>query len=405
MHGGRTFRLVLALAAAVVVPTPVGGSTYAPVIDGHADFAIHYLRRDWRIDAFDIEDRLPGQSDITRWRAGGVNGALATVGSDLAPGSKHHFPRVLASLDWFDRLIAKHGGSLAAARSADDFDKAAAAGKIALMPALEGGEQIDASFANLHEAYRRGVRSIGIVYDHHNAIGEGAMAFPHSAAVAGPAHDGLSDFGRLLIAEMNLLGMMVDLSHASEATALHAIAESRAPVIFSHSGARALADSPRNLSDAVLRLAAARGGIVMVPLVPYLTTTEHWRWWTAGEAEYGALAIRHGEDKEAISRAMAQWDSANPQPTVTVADVANQIDYVARIAGKDHVGIGTDFDGMGDFTIPALKDAAMVPALFDELAARGWSRVELEKLARLNFLRVLRKVEAIAGELRSSASD
>lgn len=393
----------LALIATAFQPTAAQSSTFAPVIDGHADFAIHYLKRDWRVDAFDIEKQLPGQADVVRWREGGINGALATVGSDLGPESKDHFPRVLESLDWFDALIARHGGPLVAARSADDFDKATGAGKIALMPALEGGDQLDQSLPNLHEAYRRGIRSVGIVYDHHNAIGDGAMAFPQSAAVAGPAHGGLSGFGRDLIADMNLLGMLVDLSHASEATALRAIAESRAPVIFSHSGARALADSPRNLSDGVLRAVAARGGIVMIPLVPYLTTTEHWRWWTAGEAAYAALAKRHGDDKAAISRAMAEWDSNNPQPPVTIADVANQIDHVARVAGKDHVGIGTDFDGMGSFAIADLKDASRIPALLDELASRGWTQADLEKLARGNFLRVLRQAESTAAELRAAA--
>lgn len=392
--------LLKAAVALACLAAPATARQLPPVIDGHADFAIHYLRGGWDEHALDIEKGLPGQADIVRWRQGGVNGALATVGSDLPPGSTAHFPRLLASLDWFDRLVARHGGTLAAARSAADFKAVAALGVVALMPAIEGGDQIDGSLANLRLAYARGVRSMGIVYDHHNAIGDGAMAMPSSAQVAVPAHGGLSDFGAEVIVEMNRLGMMVDLSHASEATALEALRLSKAPVIFSHSGARALADTPRNLSDAVLRAVAANRGVVMVPLVPYLTTTAHWRWWSAGEARYAELQAS-GAGEDTIARGMAEWDAANPQPPVTLAEVANQVEHVAAVAGKDHVGIGTDFDGMGSFAIPDLKDASTLPKLLAELSRRGWSDPELERLARGNFLRVLREVEA-AAEPRSA---
>ena len=371
-------------------------TSFAKVIDGHGDFAIHYLRRKWSTDALDIEKSLPGQTDVVKWRAGGINGVLTTVGSDLPPGSSGHFSRVLASLDWFDALIARHGGALMAARSSADFEAAAREGKIALMAAIEGGDQLDASVAHLRTAHARGVRSVGIVYDHHNPIGDGAMAMPSSAKIASRPHGGLSTFGRQIVAEMNRIGMIVDLSHAAESTALEAMQVSKAPVIFSHSAARALAETPRNLSDRVLRAVAADGGIVMVPLVPYLATTEHWQWWSAGEARYAELEARHRSDQAAIARGMSEWDATNPQPSLSVANAADQIEHVARIAGKDHVGIGTDFDGMGSFSIPGLSDASAVPRLLEELARRGWSRENLEKLARGNFLRVLKAVEAAA---------
>lgn len=371
-------------------------SALPTVIDGHSDFAIHYLKKHWSVDALDIEKELPGQADVRRWRQGGVDGALVTVGSDQSPGSTQHFPRVLVSLDWFDALIQRHHGSLTAVHRASDFDRAANEGKIGLMAAIEGGDQLDSSLDHFRSAYARGIRSIGIVYDHHNSIGDGAMAMPGSANVAAPANGGLSAFGRQVVGEMNRLGIIVDLSHAAEKTALDALRRSKSPVIFSHSAARALADTPRNLSDEVLREVRKNGGVVMVPLVPYLTTTEHWRWWSAGEAKYSELVRQHSEEA-LINRDMATWEAANPQPTVTVAHVADQIEYVANIAGKEHVGIGTDFDGMGSIVIKDAADAAAIPKLLIELRARGWSSNELYKLARGNFLRVFRAVESASG--------
>lgn len=261
------------------------------------------------------------------------------------------------------------------------------------MVAIEGGEQLDGSLEHVRTAYERGVRSIGIVYDHHNVIGDGAMAMPSSTSVASPRNGGLSTFGRQVVEEMNRLGMIVDLSHAGERTALDAMRLSKAPVIFSHSAARALGDTPRNLSDEVLREVPRNGGIVMVPLAPYLITTQHWRWWSAGEAKYTELEEQHS-DEAAIKRGMAQWDAANPQPSVGIANVADQIEYIARVAGKDHIGVGTDFDGMGSFAVKGLEDASAIPKLLVELQARGWSSDDLHKLARGNFLRVLRAVEA-----------
>lgn len=357
-------------------------TTPIQIIDGHADFAVHYLRQGWSVEAHDIGTSLPGQADVPRWRAGRINGALVTVGSDLAPGSTGHFSRLLASLAWFDALIERHADVLIKARSAADFERSIGLGRIVLMPAVEGGDQIDGSIENLRYAYGAGVRSIGIVYDHHNEIGDGAMAIPSSAKIAANPNGGLTPFGRRVIAEMDRLGMLVDLSHAAETTALQAIRVSSAPVIFSHSGARALADTPRNLSDFVLREVARTDGVVMVPLAPYFTTTAHWKWWTAGEAHYATLQTRHGNDEAAIARGMAEWDAANPQPIVTVAHVADQIEHIARVAGTDHVGIGTDFDGMGSFAINELSDASMLPALFAELSRRGWSTGDLRKLAR-----------------------
>lgn len=366
------------------------------IIDGHVDFVVHFLIRDWSVDALDIERSLPGQADAARWREGGVNEALTTVGSDKEAGSEEHFPRVLVALDWLDALVERHSRALMLAGSAEDFDEAAEQGRIALMPALEGGDQLDGSLSNLREAHRRGLRSMVIVYDHHNEIGNGAMAMPASATIATNPHGGLSSFGRELIAEMNRLGVVIDLSHAAEPTAIQTIQLSKAPAIFSHSGARTLADTPRDLSDRVLREVRANNGIVMVPLAPYLTTTAHWQWWLEGEQRFAELASKY--DQVGVSGAMARWDAQIPEPAVTISNVADQVDYIARVAGKNHVGIGTDFDGMGmgSFGVPHLNEAAALPALLDELKRRGWSSSELYNLTRGNLLRVLRQVQGIA---------
>lgn len=392
--------ILLALPAAAQDHAQTAGAALArtPVFDGHADLAIHYLRASppWSLDAHDLRARLPGQADLPRWRTGRVGGALVTIGSDRPPGAGDHFPRLLASLDWFDGLIARYRDDISKVSTAAELRAARESGRMALIPAIEGGDQIDNSLENLRAAYRRGVRSMLIVYDHNNAIGDGAMVFGSSRAISAPRHGGLTPFGRALVAEMNRLGMLIDLSHAAEETALQAIAVSRAPVIFSHSGARAIADTPRNLSDETLHALRENGGIVMVPLVPYLTTTAHWRWWSSGEARYAELAAAHPDDEVVIERGMAEWDAANPQPEVTIGHVADQIEHIARVAGHDHVGIGTDFDGMGSFVIRDLADASHLPALFAELARRGWTQVRLEALAGGNFERVFAQAEALA---------
>lgn len=367
-----------------------------PIFDGHSDFAIHYARAEpaWSITAHDIAAALPGQADLPRWRQSGVYGMLATVASDRPPGAGPHFDRLAVSLDWLGALAARHSGDILWVRSLAELRRTRNDGRIGLMAAIEGGDQIDGSIANLRTAFARGVRSMLIVYDHHNALGDGAMVLEQSAAIASPANGGLSAFGREVVAEMNRLGMLVDLSHASEATARHAMAASTAPVIFSHSAARALADTPRNLSDETLRAVRENGGIVMVPLAPYLITTEHWRWWSSGERRYVELVASHPGDEAAVGHGMEEWDRANPRPTVTVAHVADQIEHVARLAGDDHVGIGSDFDGMGQFSITGLEHAGHLQALIAELRRRGWTERRLEKLGSGNFERVLARVEA-----------
>ncbi len=348
----------------------------------------------WSVTAFDIERELPGQTDVPRWRAGHVAASFVTLASDVGtPGPDRH-TQLLASFEWLDRLVERHADSLTIARSPADVARAQSEGRIALIPAVETGDELEGSIDRLSALYARGLRSLTLVYDNHNDLGDGAMAFEQSAAIAAPASGGLTAFGRSVVAEMNRLGMIVDLSHAAEATAADAMAVSSAPVIFSHSNARALATTPRNLSDDTLRRLRVNGGIVMVTFVPYLTSQPYLDWWTAGEKHWSDLQREHRGDAVTINRAMAAWDAAHREPTATAADVANQIEHIARIAGDDHVGIGSDFDGMSRYRIPDLLDASRIPALFEELVRRGWTEERLAKLARGNILRVSQSVDA-----------
>ena len=369
----------------------------SPIIDGHNDLALHYLRATppWSASTLDIDARLPGQSDVPRWRQGGFGASFVTLASDLGSGKHGHADRLRVSFDWFDALVARHGRTLMAARSPADVRRAAAEGRIALIAAIESGDQLDGSLGRLRELYARGLRAVTIVYDHHNDLGDGAMAYEQSRAVAGPAAGGLSPFGRM--GNIDDHAEAIHLAHhvAAEVTATDAIAMSTAPVVFTHVNARAIADTPRNVSDDTLRRLAAKGGLVMVSFVPYLVSPAYLAWFTEGERRYAALMAAHPGDRAAIAAGMAVWDQTHPQPVVTVAEVANHIEHIARVAGDDHVGIGSDFDGMDQFVIPDVADATKVPAVFAELARRGWSATRLKKLARGNLLRVWDEVERL----------
>ncbi|MEO8197569.1 MAG: dipeptidase [Thermoanaerobaculia bacterium] len=362
----------------------------APLVDGHVDLMIHFAnQREKRLlpaDSYDISGRTAGQVDLPRLRAGQVGAGIFTVGIE---DENDRVAGITAAMDLLHAIAARNSANLEVVDGAEGLERAVAAKRIAVLPGLEGGDQIGGSLDVLRAVYDHGVRAMTLTWEHTNEIGD-------SNADA-PRHDGLSPFGVDVVHEMNRLGMLVDLSHAADATAARALAETRAPVIFSHSGARALCPSPRNLPDDLLRAAAAKDGLVMVSFVSYYSSAANCDWYVRGEARWGELRVLRGADREAIRRDFAAWDAANPEPRATLADVADQVEYVRRIAGIDHVGIGADFDGMGEARTLGLEDAATYPALFAELARRGWTDAELRKLAGENFLRVLRAVEARRG--------
>ena len=288
-------------------------------------------------------------------------------------------------------IVERYPETFALARTAADVRRIHKSGRIASLIGVEGGGQIDNSLAVLR-AY--------------HDLGAGYLTLTHSrtiewadSATDDPKHDGLTAFGESVVLELNRLGMLVDLSHVSEATMLDALDIAKAPVIFSHSGARAIDGHPRNVPDAVLGRLKANGGIVMVVTLPSYVSEEVRGWNARYAGEKGRIeALRPGDPKRAAAETAA-WVAANPPPRATVAQVADHIGHIVERAGIDHVGLGGDFDGM-DNTVAGMEDVSSYPALFTELARRGYSQADLEKIASRNMLRVMRAAERHAAELR-----
>jgi membrane dipeptidase len=270
------------------------------------------------------------------------------------------------------------------------------------MIGVEGGGQIDNSLAVLR-AY--------------HDLGAGYLTLTHSrtiewadSATDNPKHDGLTPFGEQVVRELNRLGMLVDLSHVSEGTMRDALRVSKAPVIFSHSGARAVDDHPRNVSDDVLKLVTANGGVVMVNFARNYVSDEYRRWSAEEAAErtrlnappFGGLYIGQPEKAKA---AMAEWLKAHPAPKVTLGQVADHIDHIAKVAGVDHVGLGGDFDGVSNSLPEGLGDVAGYPALMAELMRRGWSDADVAKVAGGNVLRVMAEAEKVAASMKDAPEE
>jgi membrane dipeptidase len=366
----------------------------APLVDGHNDLA-WAIRTDSvaprDVEAYDLTGRRThGQTDFPRLADGMVRAQLWSV---YVPGEARDSGWARLALEQFDiarRVFARYPERLAPTGSAVGIARALRRGRIASLIGVEGGHLIENSLGALRVYYDLGARYLTLT---HNVTTDWA-----DAALDSARHDGLTAFGREVVAEMNRLGMLVDLSHVSPATMSDALGATAAPVIFSHSSARALVDHPRNVPDSILARMPANGGVVMVTFVPAFVSNEvaHWEWREA--AEYGRLAAEVPDSAERANR-LAEWVAANPKPRATLAQVADHIDHVRAVAGADHVGIGSDFDGIEIGPI-GLEDVSTFPALFAELIRRGWGDRDLRKLAGANFLRVLRRAEAVAAELR-----
>jgi membrane dipeptidase len=379
--------------------------TAAPVMDGHNDLPWR-IREDAThprdVDAYDLRTRTPGMTDIPRLQRGHVGAQFWSVyipgertDAAYAPNgmvtSSPGYARVqLEQIDIARRVIARYP-ALAWATTADSIRAAMKRGRIGSLLGLEGGHAIENSLALLRQYYELGVRYMTLT---HNATLDWA-----DAALDSAKHRGLTPFGREVVREMNRLGMLVDLSHVSPATMSAALDVTEAPVIFSHSGARALVDHPRNVPDSILARVPKNGGVVMVPFVTSFVSAAVKADDDSLEAVTRAARARHPADTGAMRAEVAAWRSTHPRPRATIADVANVIEHVRRVAGVDHVGIGSDFDGIPE-TVVGLEDVSTYPALFAELARRGWTDADLAKLSSGNVLRVLKQAEEVSARLR-----
>lgn len=368
--------------------------TAVPLIDGHNDlpWAIRNAKGAPRdVDAYDLRKPTPGHTDLARLAAGRVGGQFWSV---YIPGNIRDsgFARVqLEQIDIARRVIARYPERLRFATTAAQVRAAFAAGRIGSLLGMEGGHAIENSLGALRAYYDAGVRYMTLT---HNQTLDWADAATDSAK-----RGGLTPFGREVVREMNRLGMLVDLSHVAPSVMSQALDVSAAPVIFSHSSARGIADHPRNVPDSILARLPKNGGVVMVTFVPGFVSPSLIAWNRTRAAKAAELRRGMAGDTTAARRELEAWLAANPAPKATLADVADHVDHVRKIAGVDHVGLGGDFDGI-DTVIEGLEDVSKYPGLFAELSRRGWTEAELRKLAGENILRVMGRAESVSARLR-----
>jgi membrane dipeptidase len=355
-----------------------------PLIDGHNDLL-------WELR----QGRDPADptlmTDLPRMAAGGVGGQFWSVyvPSDLP--ADRAVTMTLEQIDALLDMVRRNPDRLELARSADDVERIAAAGRVASMIGVEGGHSIGGSLGTLRVLAELGMGYLTLTHNDDTPWGD--------SATGEHPHGGLTRFGEEVVREVNRCGWLVDLSHTSDDTMRQAVEVSEAPVIFSHSSARALCDVPRNVPDDVLELVGRTGGVVMVTFVPSFVAAEGAEFNRMVVAEFRRLGAEHPDDPEAVRTAMDAWFEANPGPPASVSDVADHIDHVRDVAGIDHIGIGSDFDGAP--TMPeGLEDVSRFPALFEELASRGYRHEDLMQIVGRNLLRVMREAERTEARLR-----
>jgi membrane dipeptidase len=366
-----------------------------PLIDGHNDlpWAIREAKTAPRdVKAYDLRATTSGQTDLARLKDGEL---AAQFWSIYIPGEIKDSGFARVQLEEFDiarRMIAMYPDRLSLALTADDIERDFKKGRLASLLGMEGGHAIENSLGALRSYYALGARYMTLT---HNVTLDWA-----DAALDSARHGGLTEFGKEVVREMNRLGMMVDLSHVSPGTMSDALDVSEAPVIFSHSSSRALVDHPRNVPDSILARLRQNGGVVMVTFVPAFVSTEVATWEHTQE-EVGKQIDSTVTDTTERRKRRDEWEAAHPRPPATLAQVADHVEHVRDVAGIDHVGIGSDFDGTTNVPV-GLEDVASFPRLFAELIRRGWSDADLKKLAGQNLLRAFHQVETTAAKLQAT---
>jgi membrane dipeptidase len=367
-----------------------------PLIDGHNDYpwALRGLDPGRDFAKADITGSVPTlHTDIPRLRQGGVGGQFWSV---YVPSSMQGREAVRATLEQIDivhRMVARWPQTFGLVRTAAELERVFKSRRIASLIGMEGGHSMDSSLATLRMLH---------------ALGAGYMTLTHSANVPWadaatdmPVLGGLSKFGEEVVREMNRLGMLVDLSHVSPDTMADALRVSEAPIIFSHSSARALCDVPRNVPDDVLQMLPKNGGVVMITFVPGFISqavADHGAQLTEAQQSFRA---QFPNNDAYVGTAMERWRAEHPEPRATLAQVADHIDHVRKVAGIDHIGLGGDFDGIST-VIQGLEDVSKYPDLTAELIRRGYSDQDIRKILGLNILRVMRRAELVAATLQKT---
>lgn len=368
-----------------------------PLIDGHNDLPWQYRERVKnqlaQIDLRQDQSKLakPLHTDIPRLRAGLLGAQFWSV---YVPATLKGADAVQATMEQIDvvhRMNAAYPDVFGLALTADDVVRLHKSRRIASMIGMEGGHSINNSLGVLRQHYANGARYMTLTHSLNNDWAD--------SATDNPKHNGLTAFGKLVIAEMNRLGMLVDLSHVAPKTMHDALDATAAPVIFSHSSARAITDHARNVPDDVLQRLKQNGGVVMVTFVPSFVSEKVRKWEADREAMEARLKEVYQGQPDKVKSELDAWRAANVRPRATIDDVADHIEHVMKIAGEDHVGIGGDLDGISTTPI-GLESVADYPKLFSELLRRGHTEQQLKKLAGLNVLRVMRQAESVAARLQ-----
>lgn len=406
-----TFRVIafagaLALGTSASAQSPERVATAAlesaPVWDGHNDvpwqLRARYRNQIARFDFSDTTDTAdpardfdPMHTDLARLREGKVGMQFWSVYVPARLAEPEAVQATIEQIDVTKRLAARYPDGLQMAYSSSDVVSARRNGRIASLIGMEGGHSIGSSLAVLRQMYDLGARYMTLTHSSNTSWAD--------SATDAPKHDGLTGFGRDVVREMNRLGMLVDLSHVSEKTMMDSLDVAKAPVIFSHSGAQAINGHARNVPDRVLTRLPANGGIVMVVALPGYVSEAARQWYAVRQAEEARLKALWQGQPDAVKSGLEAWLAANPEPETTISDLADHIDHIRKVAGIEHVGIGGDYDGMPTGPV-GMEDVSGYPALFVELARRGYSRSDLEKIASGNMMRVLRAAEAYAASRR-----
>ncbi|MFZ1288455.1 MAG: dipeptidase [Melioribacteraceae bacterium] len=358
------------------------------IIDGHNDLFIHYFEcKDCPKDIVDypLDNITKGHTDIIRWRKGGVGGQLLNVF-----GGMKTLDDYLKAWDLLYRLEEKYKNDLTVVGSSSEMRHVMNEGKIAILPSLEGSVRLGDNMFLVRSFYKLGLRSVTFAY-YTNQFADGSNDTVK--------FNGISKLGEEMVKEMNRLGIIIDMSHIS-AEAMNDILDiTKAPVIFSHSNARALCNVNRNVPDDVLLRLKENNGLIMLTAVPYFTRKDHYEWMDRGDTLYYKIIKEFPDNKAKVDSIMEKWEREDIMPEVTVKDFADHFDHVKNLIGVDHIGISGDYDGIY-YTIKGMEDVSTYPNLLIELVNRGWTEEEIRKICSENFLRVFENIEKVSANLK-----